>query len=234
MKKIVSFLFIFAVAVLFAGCTTFNNFTETLYPESEPYKVTILVGFNDGIPSDEVAFQSLTAPLLAPLQTAKTNATPIFTQGEIKIFVADFEFETTKADTEKNVIPLSLELTGVPDIHVTTKTDLFRKKDTITYFNPIIILSPDDNFTYMVTFPRARRASDSNAMPVSELLGLNYERMLTDDGKAVYVYRWITDDDMVFTDYRPNYPIYYIIAIAITAVVGTAVYFVARSKQQRL
>lgn len=209
MKKLGAVLVIVWLAVTLTACSTFNDYQEHHLPENTPQTTSVLVQFDATAGLAPTAI----AEKLAELDAALNRVIEAGTDGTPRLTAYQWE---TAADNPDYTMTLTLTLADVPDQVITVDTKPFYHVRTQTVFNPISLLPETADFTYYLAFTATRRHS----------------RVSTDLTQAqndgTYLYVWADGRDIIFTDYYANPPLYYLITIAVTVVVGVAVYFISR------
>lgn len=200
---------IICLAVMLTACSNFRAYQEHHLPENTPQTASVLVQFNvtAGLTPTEITEK------LAALDADIYRAIEAGTAGSPRLTAHQWE---TEAAVTSDTLTLTLTLADVPDQVVTIDTKPFYHVRTQTVFNPISLLPASADFTYYVAFTATRRHSQVTTDLVQA----------QDDG--TYLYVWADGRDIVFTDYYANPPLYYLLTIVATAVVGVAVYLISR------
>lgn len=204
MKKLGALLLIVCASVLLGACSPFHGTQTQTLAETNPQVTTVLVQLNPGVTFDAGRFTALVTYL-------KTTPT-----APVTITDARFLDELTETAAQNTYYTLELTLSGVPAQVVTVETKPFTITRTQTVFNPISLLPTWPEFTYGVGINTTRRPSQVSTPHVGR------------DTDGSYLYLWTTGDPIVFTDIYPNRPLYYLLALAATAVISVLIYLSAR------
>ena len=206
MKKLSALLLVCLTAVMLSACSAFYDETTQSYPQDEPYTATVYLKLNEGVTFTPDLLTNWKADIeRIIIQSAEADTT------KITAVNCDTEFSTMLS-----AYPVELTLSQVPASTVRKVVRPFKIYYTQMLYNPIALLPTNENFTYVVGFTFERRHSKANTDLISE------------DESGNYTYLWTTSNPIEIQDIYPNRPLYYVIVIGCTLVVGAVVYAICR------
>lgn len=211
MKKFSALLCVILVAISLSACRTFHDDTTTDYPQDNPLKMVVYLSIKN-LPT----LSTIDAELANWRSEVLTLNAGITDDAAPKITAIAFG-----ENTAEGTYVAQLTVANVPNSTLRKQTQPFKIIYTQTIYNPIALLPESNVFAYMVGSSAKLRHSDSNADQVSFVEA-------TQEESSYYVYLWVSNKNLEFTDVYPNRPLYYLLVVLGGVALGAVVYFIAR------
>jgi hypothetical protein len=198
----------------------------TYYDETEdaPYNAQVIMQVDTGIlpeNSDDAQGLDTYRQFLDDIEAINPTGSG-YTNASVKI---DRDKFTINDDIVSYI--LYIEIESVKPREITVKSDPLYRYQTTVMFNPLTVLRPVDNVTYILALELERRSS-------------NVPNATEEHTNGKYQYQWSThslidwdwqNTDIVFNYTYANTPTWYAAAIVIAGFVGLIVYFACKKRR---
>lgn len=205
-------------AVLLSACSTFHDYQAVTQPPLD--NPVIFVQINPNVKFSPALLLDDPDSLLTQI-LLKNEQIHAADPDAPYITAAEYLDEPLTARPAGDAYQLSITVANVPDTTVSLTTEPFIITRESNYFNPLTLLPDADVpvMQYVTCYYGLTSSSEPRHTTATTV---------AQQADGSYALLWSSPDAITFVDYYPNRPLYYVIALAVGAVVLVVTWGLAR------